>query len=747
VSDERGLQAGQQLGDGYRIERELGRGGMAVVYAAHDLKHNRLVAIKVLNPDLASAVGPERFLREIKTTAALRHPHILPLYDSGEAEGFLFYVMPLVEGESLQDRLLRERQLPLSDALQIAREVADALSYAHARNVIHRDIKPANILLESGHAVVADFGVAKAVSAAGGDRLTQTGLAIGTPSYMSPEQASGGEDVDGRSDLYSLACVLYEMLAGQPPFTGPTVESVVMQHLTADVRPVTQLRPGIPGEVAGLLDRALSKTPADRFSPAAQFVEALSRSTGPATSASPVAASPSHSVAVLPFQSLSTEPDSEFFADGITEEIINSLAQIPGLHVAARTSCFAFKGQRQDITLMGAQLRVAKVLEGSVRSAGNRLRITAQLINVADGYHIWSERYDRQLDDVFAIQDEIAAAIAEKLRGTLLGAPEAPATKARPVDVQAYQAYLRGRHLCNQRTRDALTQAVRYFQNAIDRDPDYAAAYAGLAEAKLLLGSYGAMAPGVAHEQALTAVSRALELDDSQAEAYAIRGQLLRHARDWAGEEEAYRRAIALNPNYATARQWYATLLAAQGRAIEADEQIRRAVELDPLSHAVGVTAAVVSFVSRRNEEALERLGRVHELAPDFASVHAWLAIVHADRGEYDRAIVSARRAIELSPGNPNVATGLAYAMARRGDREQALEIVEASVGRGAYSWPAMVHAALGDPDRAFALLDRAVDAEESWDGLYFAKVFPWFDPLRGDPRFAEVLRRLRVPA
>src|ERR1041385_2022676 len=280
------------LADRYRIERELGQGGMATVYLAEDLKHHRKVAVKVLRPELAAALGPERFLREIETTANLRHPHILPLYDSGEAGGFLFYVMPLVEGESLRDRLTREKQLPVDDALRIAREVADALSYAHARGVIHRDIKPENILLESGHAVVADFGIAKAVRAAGGEALTRTGMSIGTPSYMSPEQAAGEQDLDGRSDLYALACVLYEMLAGQPPFTGPTAEALVRQHMVVDAPPVTNFRPAVPSSVASALARALAKPPADRFNPVAQFSEALRPGEGPSPAATTAAAAP-----------------------------------------------------------------------------------------------------------------------------------------------------------------------------------------------------------------------------------------------------------------------------------------------------------------------------------------------------------------------------------------------------------------------------------------------------------------------
>ena len=282
------------LADRYRLERELGQGGMAIVFLAEDRKHHRQVAVKVLRAELAGALGPERFLREIETVARLHHPHILPLYDSGEADGFLYYVMPLVEGESLRDRLRREKQLPLDDALRIAREVADALSYAHARGVVHRDIKPENILLESGHAVVADFGIARAVSAAGGDRLTETGLSLGTPTYMSPEQAAGSDDLDGRSDLYSLGCVLYEMLAGEPPFTGPTAAGVIQQHITVEPRSITQLRPAVPASVAEAISRALAKTPADRFNPVGQFAEALGtgRETGRASAPAAPAAHP-----------------------------------------------------------------------------------------------------------------------------------------------------------------------------------------------------------------------------------------------------------------------------------------------------------------------------------------------------------------------------------------------------------------------------------------------------------------------
>src|SRR5437016_1900421 len=374
---------------------------MATVYLAQDLKHHRKVAIKVLKPELAAALGPERFLQEIEIAAGLTHPHILPLYDSGEATGLLYYVMPYVEGESLRYRLAREKQLPLGDALQIAREVADALSYAHSHDAVHRDIKPENILFEAGHAVVTDFGIARAITAAGGEKLTGTGIAVGTPAYMSPEQAAASARVDERSDIYSLGCVLYEMLAGEPPFTGPSAESIVRQHLAAAPPQVSAMRAAVPPAIEQAIARALAKTPADRFATAAELVEALAapaqrvRDTGRRTSRLAAAAGlfvlsrphgtpalaggTGRSIAVLPFVNVSGARQEEYLSDGISEELIDALSKLPQLQVVARPSSFAFKGKNEDVRQIGQALQVATVLGGSVRRAANRLRVTAQL--------------------------------------------------------------------------------------------------------------------------------------------------------------------------------------------------------------------------------------------------------------------------------------------------------------------------------------------------------------------------------
>src|SRR5205823_2005018 len=396
------------LADRYALERELGHGGMATVYLARDLRHGRAVAIKVLRPEIAAALGPERFLREIEVAARLTHPHILALHDSGQAGGFLYYVMPYIEGESLRDRLAREGPLPLEDALRITREVASALSYAHNHDVVHRDIKPENILLSGGEAVVADFGIARAITQAGGARLTETGLRVGTPAYMSPEQASGSGLIDGRSDVFSLACVLYEMLAGEPPYTGPNAQVVIAKRFTDPVPSVRRLRDTIPPTMDAAITKALAKAPTDRFATAAQFGEALeapaqrARDTGRRTSrlaagaglaatlvvaaaglfvlsrphgTPALAGPPGQSIAVLPFVNVSGAPQEEYLSDGISEELINALSKLPQLKVVARPSSFAFKGKNEDVRQIGQALQVATVLGGSVRRAANRLRV------------------------------------------------------------------------------------------------------------------------------------------------------------------------------------------------------------------------------------------------------------------------------------------------------------------------------------------------------------------------------------
>ncbi|HYT72703.1 MAG TPA: protein kinase, partial [Gemmatimonadales bacterium] len=397
----------------YAVERELGSGGMATVYLADDLKHRRKVAVKVLRPELASAIGPNRFLREIEIAAKLNHPHILALHDSGKADDFLFYVMPYVKGQSLRHRLHREKPLPIEEAVSITRDAALALDHAHAQGVIHRDVKPENILLYEGEAMVADFGIALAVSgaASGGQRLTERGVWVGTPEYMSPEQALGEDSLDARSDIYSLGCVLYELLAGEPPYTGPTAQAVIAKRLAGPAPGVRRLRATVPAGVEQALLKALATVPADRFASAAAFAEALTR---------PRAVHPTpKSVAVLPFTNLSPDAENEYFADGITEDVIAQLSKIRALKVISSTSVMPLKQRDQSLREIGARLGVAAVLEGSVRRDGDRVRIVAQLIDAETDHHLWAETYDRQLTDIFVIQSDVALRIAAALETEL----------------------------------------------------------------------------------------------------------------------------------------------------------------------------------------------------------------------------------------------------------------------------------------------------------------------------------------
>ncbi|MEO7367719.1 MAG: protein kinase, partial [Gemmatimonadaceae bacterium] len=458
------------LSQSYTIDRELGKGGMATVYLAQDMKHDRVVALKVLHPDLAASLGPDRFLREIKVAARLNHPHILPLFDSGEADGFLYYVMPYVEGGSLREKLDRDQQLSIEEAVHHGRAIASALDYAHRQNVVHRDIKPENVMLYEGEAMVMDFGIAKAVSAAGSETLTQTGMMVGTPAYVSPEQAAGETNLDGKSDQYSLGCVVYEMITGERPFSGATPLAVMSKRFSETPKPLRALRSTVPESVEKAVGRAMSTESEKRYSTTAQFGQALaSGNVATPTSAETIpvsVVSAAKSVAVLPFANLSADQDSEYFTDGMADEIINALSKIQSLRVASRTSSFAFKGKNEDIGEIGKKLKVSTVLEGSMRKMGNKLRITAQLINVADGYQLWSERYDREMEDVFAIQDDISQAIVKALRVILSEGEKKQIEKAHAVDVKAYDYYLRGRQYFHHFRRKSLEHARQMFNRA-----------------------------------------------------------------------------------------------------------------------------------------------------------------------------------------------------------------------------------------------------------------------------------------
>ena len=777
------LQA--SLADRYRIERQLGRGGMATVFLAHDLRHDRPVALKVLHAELGQVLGPERFLREIRLCGRLQHPHILTVLDSGETGGRLWYTMPYVEGETLRGRLLRERQLPVEDALRVTREVADALHCAHQHGVIHRDIKPENILLSGAHALVADFGIARALSADGEDRLTESGITLGTPHYMSPEQSVAQRDVDQRTDVYSLGSVLYEMLTGEPPYTGPTPQAILAKRLT---EPIPHLRTGRDVSLAleRAVTRALGRSPADRFSTAAEFAAALepdrlqdhlvlagtqpkpkfheqvARRIGIGLLALLLGASvgyavlrltgrprptPAPSAAVLPFEDLSPQKDQGYFSDGLTEELITSLSQVHGLRVAARTSSFQFKGQNTDVREIGRRLDVGTVLEGSVRRSGDRLRVSAQLINVKDGYQLWSESYDRNLADVFAVQEDVARSIVAALRVRLAPARDS-ALAVRPTsDLEAYDLYLKGRFAWNQRTGPTLQDAVRYLEQAVARDSNFARAWAGLADAYLLVVPYAGGSPADGWRKAEAAAKRALALDSTSAEAYTALGYgNMIYAWNWPVAEENFRRAIAADPNYATGHHWYGDFLAGRGRLAESQTQMSRAHELDPLSLQILVEWGWVSYLMHRNDEAEARVRQALALNPNYSQAHFRLGLVQIQQRRYPEAIASFKRSLDLGVFYPLGASGLAFAYGVSGNRAGAMEIVNDLKRRsGRELVPpvsiAIAYAGLDDATRGLEWLNRGIDERD----IYIPENFfqPLLDPLRKDPRFQQVLKRM----
>jgi serine/threonine protein kinase/Tfp pilus assembly protein PilF len=687
------------LADRYLIEREAGRGGMATVYRAQDLKHDRLVVLKVLHPELAASLGPERFLREIKVAARLNHPHIVPLYDSGRAGDLLYYVMPYVDGESLRQRLSREKQLPVEDALQIARNVATALDYAHRHQVLHRDIKPENVMLHEGEALVTDFGIAKAISVAGGESLTQTGVAVGTPAYMSPEQAAGEAEPDGRSDVYSLGCILYEMLAGAVPFTGPTAQVVIARRFTDPVPSLRAVRPTVPEALEQAVTRALARVPADRFATAAQFAQALAIHTGTTppgvTVAAQATASPAKSIAVLPFVDMSPQRDQEYFCEGMAEEIINALTKIQALRVASRSSAFAFKGQNQDIRRVGEQLGVATVLEGSVRKAGSKLRITAQLIDVANGYHAWSERYDRDMEDVFAIQDEIAQNIVRALRVMLSEEEKRAIERAPTADVKAYDYYLRGRQFFHQWRRKGVEFARRMFERAIEIDPNYALAWAGIADCCSFIYTY--WDASTAHlEQADTASRKALELAPEVAEVHTSRGLALAFAKRYDEAEKEFEMAIRLNPKLFEAHYFFARARVQQGKLREAVQLFEEACRLRPDDYQAPCFLAMTYEGLGRNADAdaayhrtLELMERHLELNPEDSRALNLGAVAAAHQGQRDRGLEWARRALALDPEDSGMLYNTACFFAVQGERDEALDCLEKAVqlGFGLRGW------------------------------------------------------------
>jgi serine/threonine protein kinase/Flp pilus assembly protein TadD len=684
------------IASSYRLDRELGRGGMATVYLAHDVRHNRRVALKVLHPDISGSIGPDRFLREIQLAAQLNHPHIIPLFDSGGAGGFLYYVMPVVEGETLRDRLLRDGQIPLEESLNLIRGIASALDYAHRQNIVHRDIKPENVMLQDGEAVVMDFGIGKAVSMASGDTLTQTGMVVGTPAYVSPEQAAGETKIDGRSDQYSLACVLFEMLSGKKPFTGPTAQSIISKRFSEPVPSLRNVFNGAPEEVENALLRALARDATDRFATTVEFARALVATHMSTPDGSPLGQSgTSKSIAVLPFTNMSADPEGDFFADGIADEIITALSKVKALRVVSRTSSFTFKGKNDDIREIGRKLQVSTILEGSIRKAGKRLRLNAQLVSTADSSQLWAERYDRELEDVFAIQDEIASSIVAALRVVLTEDEKKAIEQVPTTNIDAYEYYLRGRQFFHQHRRRSHEFARQLFERAIELDPGYALAHSGVADCCSFLYQYFDASEANLNK-AISASRRALDLAPQLAESHASAGLAISLTGKFDEAQREFEEAMRLNPKSFEAAYFYARACMAVGKNEDAVQWYERAVAVRPDDFAAMMLLGNSYASVGRPEDSIKAMRRAYdaarkhlELNPDNPRALYMGAACLIDLGEREKALDWTRRAEAMEPDDPSVLYNIAcdYSMLEMPKEGVAALTKSISNGFGHWKW------------------------------------------------------------
>ncbi len=727
---------------------------MSRVFLANEISLDRKIVIKVLPSELAGAVMLDRFRREIQLAAQLQHPHILPVFSSGEVDGLPYFTMPFVNGESLRKQLGPGGGFPIGDTVRILREVASALAYAHRSGIVHRDIKPDNILLSHGSAMVMDFGVAKALHAAlrpNDASLTSEGLVIGTPAYMSPEQASGDLELDHRSDIYALGVMAYEMLSGATPFAGRSRHAMLAAHVVENPQPVTSMRPDIPDLLAELVMFCLQKEPSDRPQHSSELVSALdsgnfSGNFSGETSSARRRARKEPSIAVLPFANLSADPENEYFSDGISDEIISALSGISSLRVAARTSSFSLKGRGLSVAQIADELKVDAVLEGSVRRVKNRVRIDAQLVNADDGYLLFSERYDRELDDVFAIQEEIAKSIVGKMRVKLTGEQQQTLGRRRTDNVEAYEHYLRGRFIWNGTRK--MQAAMQHYGQALQHDPEYALAYHGLADCYSVLALYGLLPSGSALQKAKAAAIRGVELAPDIPETGTSLGQVQILEWDWQPAESTLRGVIAKHPRHAMAHSLLAWVLSNVDSPAEAKAAASRAYELDPLAPVVNGITALAYYYRREYGDAIAHCERVLELDPmSFIGLFA-ISLSYAHEGQSQQAISYAEEGVRLSPAVlfMHALLGVVYAMT--GKVEKAREVLTQlqEKARTEYVAPvffAWIHAHLGESDIAFKRLDEAF-AERSGT-LAFGIRAPIYDPLRADPRFNELVRKLGV--
>ncbi len=742
------LVIGNRLGP-YEISAPLGAGGMGEVYRARDTRLGRDVALKVL-PD-AVARDPDRlarFEREARTVAGLNHPNIVVLHSIEEENGARFITMELVEGESL-DRCIVPRGLPLSRVLELSIPLAEALVAAHGKGVVHRDLKPANVMVtREGRVKVLDFGLAKLARPSSELHATQAptmdspvsapGEVVGTVPYMAPEQVRG-EAVDARTDLFAFGIMMYELASGRRPFAGQSSADVGSAILRDTPEPLAGIRADLPRDLGRIVGRCLEKDPRNRFQSAVDVQDELLKLKRTLENAGAESArggaKETPSIAVLPFVNMSRDEENEYFSDGLSEELLNVLAKIPELKVTGRTSSFAFKGKQEDLRDIGQKLGVGTLLEGSVRKAGNRVRITAQLIKVADGFHLWSETYDRVLDDIFAVQDDIARSVSTALHVTLLGKPATP--KANP---ESYQLVLQGNYFARKNTPAAEAKAVSLYRAAIDKSPDNAAAWAGLAVAHVFQACYGHADVNESHKKAREAAERALALDDRLAEAHEAMGVILGSLEfRWKESMEAVRTARALAPGASGPMVTLSIYEGAFGRVEEALRLARRAQEIEPLDPWVHVNRGRVECWGSNLEVACEAYLRAIELSPEMAAVHSSLGLVYLQRGMRDEALAEVRR--EMSSGYREYALAVTYhALGMQKDSDAALARLLTENEQWGYQFAA-AHASRGELDEAFRWLESAYKLHDA--GIPLVKVTWTLRNLHSDPRWPRFLEKV----
>ncbi len=733
---------GRTLGH-YRIDAELGAGGMGVVYRARDTKLERDVALKVITRSPLDETARARLLQEARAASALNHPHICTIHEVGEVDGQTFIVMEYVEGRPL-NRIVPSGGLPIEDVLRYSVQIADALAHAHGRGIVHCDLKSANVVVTpDGRAKVLDFGLAtrrdNEVAEMTRSRTSdEAGVVSGTLPYLAPELLRGAP-ADARSDLWALGVVLHELASGSLPFTGQTGFELAAAILR---EPAATLPSRVPAPVRRIIQRCLVKESAQRYQRASEVRAALEILQSE-VAIEPAASAPS--IAVLPFMDLSPQRDQEYFCDGISEELVNAFTKVEGLQVSSRSSSFQFKGAAQDIPRIGAQLKVGMVIEGSVRKAGDRLRITAQLIDVTSGFHLWSDRYDRQMKDVFAIQDEIALAVVDALRLKLRW-PERPLVKRTTTNLEAYDLYLAGRYHWNRGTIDEIRKGTECFNQAITKDPSYAAAYAALAGCYAALCGWG-VSPDETLQPARAAAARAMELDETLADAHtAIAVLRAWHDFDWWDAERHFKRALQLNPHDANAHFFYGSLLSSTGRPDEALAEMKRSVELEPQAplFVVGLGAAV--YFRREYDQALEALQHGLELDPTSSRVHYYLGRAYIGKGMFLEAVAVLRKVSEVAATDKRVIGVLGHCYGLMGRTREARKLLgdlqQLSKPGDLSSFSiALIHLGLGEPDRAFEWLDQAYAERAS--PLRHLKLDPLFDSMRSDRRFGALLKRL----